>query len=479
MKYNFRIKIRILLVITWVLALAFFIIKLIVPSGVITYSSDFSKSTGFIYNLTPQERINDSGDNVKITADPVYFSLYYPRQFQEAQIKLKYKWENVDNQVLEMGFLADKDLWQYQLQPLENTILERAIKNWYLSQDDNLMFLQKNKNFNSLNEFLQSDFSRNNTAVYNLNTKELNISEFNLPQEEVEDIQAYTIEQNLVGHHQFYIYHPGDDLSVNIKVQDLNENDKEDEIEMILFYQDQAIAKESLSSIVSLESKEISELEDLSLELSDLSEGLYKVQIKVSDDIIIKQIKTSSNRLAFINNIYLGTSNNNLRLYTDSTSLKATTIKSGSLQTLGFAGARFELASTYKQHYFQSDLSAKDAWQEIDLKKGNLKLSNSAMFSFDKELAFNPEMINLDDNSNLTNIDYIIADYKAVKKEGEWRVATTQVDLSRAYSEDNKYNFMFSLPNFSYKSNSALVIDSIDISLKGKNIWQKINEILK
>jgi hypothetical protein len=101
------------------------------------------------------------------------------------------------------------------------------------------------------------------------------------------------------------------------------------------------------------------------------------------------------------------------------------------------------------------------------------------MFSFDKELAFNPEMINLDDNSNLTNIDYIIADYKAVKKEGEWRVATTQVDLSRAYSEDNKYNFMFSLPNFSYKSNSALVIDSIDISLKGKNIWQKINEILK
>jgi len=405
--------------------------------------------------------------------------LHYPRQFQEAEVKLKYRWENVDKQILEIGVLADKDLWQYKLEPLENTVLEEIINTWHLSKSDNLMFLQKNKNFNSLNEFLQSDFSRNSTAVYNVNTKDLNVSEFSLDEEEKENIKDYTLEQSLIGHHQLYIYHPGNDFGVDIKVQDLNRNLDEDKIEMILFYQDQVIAKESLDSIVSLDSKEVSGIKDLNLELNDLSEGLYKVQIKISDDIVIKQIKTSSNKLAFINSIHLGESNNNLKLYTDNAYLKVTTTKSASLQKLSFAGASFEVTNTYKQHYFQSDAELKDAWQEINLKKGNLKLSNNSMFSFDKKLAFNPEMISLDDSSNLSTIDYIIADYKPIKKEGDWHVATTKFDLSNAYSEDNKYSFIFSLPNFSYKPNTALVIDSIDISLKGKNIWQKVNEIIK
>jgi hypothetical protein len=86
-------------------------------------------------------------------------------------------------------------------------------------------------------------------------------------------------------------------------------------------------------------------------------------------------------------------------------------------------------------------------------------------------------MQKLNNVSDLASIDYIIADYKAVQQEGQWHIARANFDLSSAYSEDNKYNFIFSLPNFSYKDNSALVIDSINITLKGKNIWQKINEM--
>ncbi|MCF7795164.1 hypothetical protein K9M50_02295 [Patescibacteria group bacterium] len=479
MKNSFRIKIRVFLVMAWILALAFFIIRLIVPSGVITYTSDFSKETGFIHDITPHERINDEGDKVKIIADPAYFSLYYPRQFQKAQIRLKYKWENVQDQVLEMGVLADKDLWQYHLEPLENTILEKAINSWHLSRSNNLIFLQKNKKFNSLNDFLQSDFSRSSTAVYNINSQDLKISEFKLTKAELEKIEGHTIEQDLIGHHQFYMYHPGEDLSVDIRVQDLNQNNKEDNIEIFLFYQDQVIAKESLNSIVSLESSQVSKPRNLSLKLSDLSEGLYKIQIKVSDDIIIKQINTNSNRLAFINNVYLGESDNDIKLYTDNTNLKVVTTKADSLQTISYAGASFELASTYKQHNFQTNVNENNLWQEINLKKGNLKLSTNSMFSFNKEFAFNPEMIDLDDSVNLDNIDYIIANYEPVEKEGDWHIASANFDLSHTYSEDNKYSFMFSLPNFSYKRNTALVIDSIEVTLEGKNIWQKIKEIIK
>jgi hypothetical protein len=376
-----------------------------------------------------------------------------------------------------MGFLADKNLWQYKLEPLENTILERAINTWQVSQVNNLMFLQKNKKFNNLNEFLKSDFSTNNTAIYNINSKDLNISEFKLSQEKLDNISAYTIEQDLIGYHQFYMYHPGNDLSVDIKVQDLNQNDEEDNIEMFLFYQNQVIAKESLGNIVSLGSKEVSDIKDLSIKLNDLSAGLYKVQIKVSDDIIIKQIKTNTNSLVFINKLHLGKTNKDIKIYTDSHALKAVTSDPASLQTISFAGSSFKIEETYKQHYFKSDQRVKNAWQEINLKKGNIELASTAMFSFDKEFAFNPEMQKLNNVSDLASIDYIIADYKAVQQEGQWHIARANFDLSSAYSEDNKYNFMFSLPNFSYKDNSALVIDSINITLKGKNIWQKINEM--
>jgi hypothetical protein len=223
----------------------------------------------------------------------------------------------------------------------------------------------------------------------------------------------------------------------------------------------------------------VSELKDLIIELNDLSEGLYKVQIKASDDVIIKEIRSSSDNLVFINNIYLGYINNDLKLYTDSNHLKVTTVNSASLQTLSFAGASFDLDATYKQHYFQSDVNNKDSWQEINLKKGGLKLSSTGMFSFNDKSAFNPEMISLDDSVSLENINYIIANYEPVEKDSDWHIARAKFDLSRAYTEDNKYSFMFSLPNFSYKQDSALIIDSIEISLKGKSIWQKIKEIIE
>jgi len=88
-------------------------------------------------------------------------------------------------------------------------------------------------------------------------------------------------------------------------------------------------------------------------------------------------------------------------------------------------------------------------------------------------------MISLDDSVSLENINYIIANYEPVEKDSDWHIARAKFDLSRAYTEDNKYSFMFSLPNFSYKQDSALIIDSIEISLKGKSIWQKIKEIIE
>jgi hypothetical protein len=230
---------------------------------------------------------------------------------------------------------------------------------------------------------------------------------------------------------------------------------------------------------VSLESKEVSEIRDLKIALADLRRGLYKVQIKASDDIVIREIDVSSNRLVFINKLHLGKTNNNLNIYTDSQDLKVVTTKAASLQTIVFAGSSFEIKDTYKQHYLKTDTNLNNNWQTINIQKGEIELANANMFSFDKEFAFNPEMMNLDDVSDLNNIDYIIANYKAVKKEGEWNIATTSFDLSSAYSEDNKYSFLFSLPNFSYKQDSTLVIDSIEISLKGKNIWQKLKEIIK
>jgi hypothetical protein len=119
----FRIKIRIFLWSIFGLGLLFLAYEKTVPFGHISYMTDFKHYNYFIGKLTPKERIESDGSITRIIGDPVYFSVYSPRNFNRATLTFEYKRfgnGQVKIPIIEAGILADKKVWRYDLEPVEN-----------------------------------------------------------------------------------------------------------------------------------------------------------------------------------------------------------------------------------------------------------------------------------------------------------------------------------------------------------------------
>ncbi|MCX6796691.1 MAG: hypothetical protein NTW06_04320, partial [Candidatus Falkowbacteria bacterium] len=167
MKFSI-IKFRIILwsllglVVLWLLYMG------IVPSGKITYDTDFKNDNFFIKKLTPAERVDEIKRNVppslfqsfgeasqKIIGDPVYFSLRTPRRFNSANIEIKYK-NNSELPIIETGVLVDKIVWRYNTKPIENRVIDQLSVKWNMIKSGETIFLQREKKYKSVEEFLKN-----------------------------------------------------------------------------------------------------------------------------------------------------------------------------------------------------------------------------------------------------------------------------------------------------------------------------------
>ncbi|MDD3085328.1 MAG: hypothetical protein PHU32_05580, partial [Candidatus ainarchaeum sp.] len=178
----------------------------IVPTGRITYKQDLNKKyfnifggRGFLHKLGPEERLLE---NNKIIGDPVYFNFRTSRNFSKVKMTLKYQLspavlENNEYLNIETGVLMDKANWRYNLYPVFNQKINKILSEWYIVKDGQTVLAQKNKNYSSIENFLnQKDFS--STVLYNY---DLNY-DYILPDYEVDDeiVDVY----NLKGSYSFY-----------------------------------------------------------------------------------------------------------------------------------------------------------------------------------------------------------------------------------------------------------------------------------
>lgn len=82
--------IRIIIIIGAILLVSFLILQDLAWSGKLEVQTDFNKFTPFFTILKPQDRII-MGDIAYIQAEPAYFDLYLPRDFDKAILEIKYK----------------------------------------------------------------------------------------------------------------------------------------------------------------------------------------------------------------------------------------------------------------------------------------------------------------------------------------------------------------------------------------------------
>src|SRR5574344_1121214 len=155
-------KTSLFLIIFWLILAGLIVWFKVLPNGHITYYRSYPAKInifggkGFIGNLTPADRVNDKNENgAEIFGDPVYFSVFTPRTFNDAKITITYQ-DNLTTStpLIEAGVLVDNIVWRYKLASLENKLLDNNFSSWSKIQEDGVLLLQKNKKFSTILDFL-------------------------------------------------------------------------------------------------------------------------------------------------------------------------------------------------------------------------------------------------------------------------------------------------------------------------------------
>ncbi len=457
-------KNRIILWLGLILTIFFILGMAIVPYGKISYAYTPGNPNFFIGKLTPEERVASAQNGEeKITGNPVYFSLRTPRKFDDAKITLVYK---SDSPVIELGVLKDKAVWRYDLKPVENKYLDN-LNTWTKLEKNGTELFEKNGKFKSIEDFLNNLPPRSEIALYN----------YVLPNENFR-ISNYKAQSNfslinpepIRGPYQFYTYIKNETLDFKFNFSDENKNLGADPVEIDVYKGNKIIKLETLADKTANDDGEIKNF-DSEIKIPDLTEGVYKIEIKAGNDIVTNKIVSSQTKIAFVNKIWIGEAEN-VNLVTDSEAIYAQTSEPADLQDIKIDQGLINLNKTYQQFKFSDG----NILKLINLKRGEVILSGDGVFSFNQTMFFEPDFKTIDADTNIKNdgINYILADYNSPDEENGWKISQAEFDIKDAYRENQKYSFLISIPE-----NDGFVLKGIRVDLSGKTLFDYLKNKLK
>jgi len=487
-KWQFVFKLRLFLsLIILILVLSFLYLK-IVPGGHIVYErkwpAGLRSGKGFIYDFKPGERLESTNQSLKIWADPVYFSLFTPRAFDEAILTIKYRSElGTEYPIIEAGVLKDKLTENYELRPLQNNIIDRLLFSWSRLEDtETRLVLQSEKDYDSPARFfadLQAGQLRNCpsgpvscVALYNYDLAP------SYKPSDYTPLKPLVIDQPLRGAHQFYLYLGHEPWRLSFDFTDLNQDKAHDPITVSVMSGSRVVASQTLIDKNPDPAGGKIEEKNIVLRGAGQTAGVYKVDIRVSADIVISKITSSSDKLSFIGRVWPVSSHGPVTLFSSADHIQLQTINPASLGDIELSGRVIFLDKTDQQFVF----STASGPQEIRLKKDDIVLENNGVFALARASLFNPDFKKVDRYFSALdeNIKYIIAAYRLPLLDDGLKTATAKFSLRDAYRENGKYTFLISVPGLNGQASTTetLAIEEISLDLRGKTWWQKIKSVL-
>jgi len=487
-----RRHIRLILLICWLFLAGLIVWFKFVPLGQATYSLSYPASPnilgakGFIGRFTPVDRVQiKSGELAKITGDPVYFSVFTPRTFSQAKVTITYQNNlTAKTPIISAGVLVDNIVWRYRLVPLENALIDNELASWDKLRNGDILLLQKNKKFGSVAEFLTALKNQNHNlcsgdildciAFYNTDGLASYLPAETLTQK-IYPFQPIDIP--LQGTHQFYFtYEANSKMDFAFDFTDLNLNKNSDPVVISIYKGEEKIFSQTIADGFGGESS--GQVRNFSVPVSYQapSSGLYKLEIKAGDDIVIKKINKAPSALTAIRRLRpVNVASLPISFWTDSSFILATTNNPASLQTLNFGGHNFSLSEAYRQFEF---LNKEIGIKQVTLNHDDIILENDGVFSFAAEDFFNPEFKEIDRHFIInSDLEYVLAKYQTPQViDNNFKQATVVLNTKEAYREKGKYSFMISVPGLSLENKGNLLISNIKVEFSGRTLWDKIKE---
>ena len=197
--------------------------KDITPNGIFSVHHEVTDSSPFIDRWLPDTRVL----NGEIMIDePAYASVHTPGEFATLEVNLAF--ENKGQPIVELGILKSEDPLQYDLQPLQNLLIDNS--SWDRTDENGIVLLQRHKIYKDVDAFLAEPPDRSTIATYNYSLEEpLRLPEY-IPSNVLQTVQV-----SLRGYHEFVTYIKNEPLLVQADFMDMNRDWGEDSVEILVF----------------------------------------------------------------------------------------------------------------------------------------------------------------------------------------------------------------------------------------------------
>lgn len=482
MYFKSRKAIKIIIILVPLFIFIWFLNKYFVSFGKQTIKYDFKKPSPFISDLYPRTRTSDfeKEDSVhfkKILDDVVYFDLKLPKLYRYAQVKIKFK--NPAQPIFNIGAQKDKQI--FDSHALENKIIDQS--KWNKIQERDLILLQKEKEYETIDKFLEEFPPTAKIITYHYD--EL-LKTVNIDYQKSDKILK--ISHALRGFHTLYTYIKNETLDFVFSFVKINQSPDTDlfNIKVINNKTDQLVFQDN-----KLKEK------NFHLEIPNLEEGVYKIELDISDDLIIQEIQTKQNKVVFGKKLFLAQSpeyfpNINpeeipVTFYSTGKNLYITTFHPQGLQTLKINSRNYHIDEIQKKYGLGKKVLQSEGLSMIHSPKSNLLLESDGFFAFSLENFFYPKppnIVKLNEVTDIEKFDYIIAEYnpKLSEKNG-WKEAQTKFDLSKLYLENSKIKFMLSAPGLRDHMREIKIAE-IKVTLEKepitlKNFWPRFKNFVR
>ncbi|HBR80109.1 MAG: hypothetical protein UX09_C0002G0021 [Candidatus Uhrbacteria bacterium GW2011_GWE2_45_35] len=451
----------------------------LVPAGVFETTRAVNERSPYIDQVLPDARVeapqqlSNAEWSQKIIGDPAFFFVHPQRFFDQVETEIRFKNSNLP--IVELGILADATTGAYALEPLQNLLIDNS--KWSRLVSDDIILLQRNPKFETVEDFLRQPPARSEIATYHYGLTE----PYRLSGYTPTSIQT-VLNVSLRGSHEFYTYIKNEDLNFVFAFMDMNRLVGEDTVTLIAIDETGKSVAEirAQDDGNTLNDSKALGLRQLTLKATALPEGVYKIQMKASEDIFFRSIATTQQKITFLNQIWLADQvgfseqNRTTDFVTEGKNLKLATRHASGAQTITIGRGSVAILEPYIEYEY--------APPEAGLVKVNVPKSEDLLISSDGHLAFsqaqyfNPDPVRLTAESDLDrlNVNYLIAKYIPPVQDGEWLLARVKFATSNVSFEDKTWKFVLSLPTIT-QPDRQFFLNSVTMKFtRPKTTWNEV-----
>jgi hypothetical protein len=481
-----RIISTILAALTAVGIIGWIVYQNMVPSGVFEAHWRPGEPSALIGPLVPESRLlplmiaEDGTPYQSIVEEPLNFDVRMPQSFALANVRVTYAG---DPAIVEIGGLASRESWTFDLRPASNTIID-ALR-WKKVFGDGLVLHERTPRFKSVKEFL-ANVPPAGVATYRADLS----SKIQIPGY-VPSTVARSYQTAFRGTTSIKVFLRNEPLDFTFVVQDVNRHTGADPLAVTATQEGVEVGRVELADDGNDGADgALSALRSVHLQSDGPLSGTVRVNLGAGDDIVVRELKTTAQKFVFANRFYAADSVGYaakpapVSLVTNGRRLAVTTAHPEGFQVIQ-AGAHAITIDDVNTRFTIStaDDIRRNGVINIIAPAADVRLETAGVFALTRDTFWNPDPapVTWETDVDKDGIDYLLTSYVPPHREGVWKTATAIFDVRGLSLLNRATNFTISAPGIELQQ-KELRIARIDVmfvrpSLQVKDLWPALRKL--